>query len=272
MKVACYTHQGPDKSPEPFAFAEGLRRHGVSVEMFSSRECVPVADFLCAWGWRNCVRWRREGQDVLVMERGYIGDRFSWTSLGWGGLNGRAEWNEPADNGERFEKNFGHMVGDWCRGDGYALIVGQVRGDASLTGVDIDAWYEKAEFLISTRGYDVRLREHPVAIQQGKRTSAMQGNRLTGTLEEALAGASIVVTYNSNTGVESVLAGIPTIVCDIGAMAWPVAAHGLDAEIVTPDRTDWFRRMAWRQWTLEEISSGLAWEYVGKSRMERLAA
>ena len=66
-----------------------------------------------------------------------------WTSLGWNGLNGRSTWNAPADNGERFSENHGHLLKPWRKKDGYALIMGQVRGDAALSDVVIDHWYLK---------------------------------------------------------------------------------------------------------------------------------
>jgi hypothetical protein len=196
------------------------------------------------------------------MERGFI-QRMDWTSLGWDGLNGRAQWNVAADSGQRFDTNFGHLIGDWCRSDGYALIIGQVKGDAALVNVDIDRWYEQAVKAMFARGFEeVRIREHPVAIQQRKRLLTCQEFLIEGSLEEALSGAAVVVTYNSNTGVDAALAGIPVIACDHGSMAWPIAAQSLNAEVVTPDRRQWCIDLSWRQWTLDELSSGFAWDHV----------
>jgi hypothetical protein len=45
-------------------------------------------------------------------------------------------------------------------------------------------------------------------------------------------------------------------------MAWDVTSHHVSQALVTPDRNEWFRRMAWTQWTLQEITSGEAWEVV----------
>jgi hypothetical protein len=198
------------------------------------------------------------------MERGYLGDRFAWTSLGWNGLNGRATWADDSDkSSERFEKNFGHLVKPWRHhGNGYALIVGQVPGDMSLDGIDMGSWYVDAARAMKERGYDVKFRPHPEAERHGLISGPLREYRIGGSLEDALAGAAVVASMNSNTGVDATLAGVPTIVCDQGSMAWPVAAHGLDSELVTPDRSDWFRSMAWRQFTLEEITSGEAWEHV----------
>jgi len=244
--------------------AAGLRRHGITVETFRNLHPNSNADFVLTWGWRTGKAYRARGRQVLVMERGYLGDRFAWTSLGWNGLNGRATWANDSDKtSERFEKHFGHLVKPWrLNGNGYALIVGQVPGDMSLDGIDMGSWYVNAARMMEARGLEVGFRPHPEAEKRGLIVGALAKHRLKGTLEEALDGAAVVVTMNSNTGVDATLAGVPTIVCDRGAMAWPVAARGLDAKLVTPDRSDWLRSMAWRQFRLEEIESGEAWEHV----------
>jgi len=89
---------------------------------------------------------------------------------------------------------------------------------------------------------------------------------MEGSLDDALRWAGLVVTMNSNTGVDAVMAGVPGVVCDVGSMAWPVSSIGLGADPVRPDREDWFAAMAWRQWTLEELASGSAWEHVQQGR------
>lgn len=220
-------------------------------------------DFITVWGWRKGLRCKNYCNNILVMERGYLGDRFAWTSLGWNGLNGRATWPKAPNDPTRFEEHFGHLVRDWSEREGYALIIGQVRGDAALQNCDIDDWYAQAVQAMQARGFDVRFRPHPEAVKRNQHARGLEQYMIGGTLEEALAGAAVCVTYNSNTGVEATLAGVPVIACDHGAMAWPVCAQGIDAELIRPDRSQWMSDMAWKQWTLDEIANGLAWEHVG---------
>lgn len=260
--ITIVAHGLNHQSAHAQALQQGLARHGIASEIVSDVRQATTPVTAC-WGWRIGKQLRQAGREVLVMERGYLGDRFAWTSLGWNGLNGRAAWPAPQDAGERFERHFGHLQRPWRRQDGYALIVGQVQGDAALANVDIDGWYRRAARAMSDRGFDIRFREHPESVRRGGRTPlAMRSSILHGSLDQALAGAAVVVTWNSNTGVDAAMAGVPVITCDQGAMAWPVAGHGLDAAPVTPDRAEWCRAMAWRQWTLDEIASGEAWEVV----------
>lgn len=249
------------------AMCEGLQRHGYDTEL-AQRGTNPkdAGSFVVTWGWRDGKRLRDLGYNVLVMECGYIGDRINqWVSLGWNGLNGRAAWNAPADDGERFEENFGRYLKPWKQDRaGYAIIMGQVRGDAAISEIVIDRWYPEVARDLERLGYEVKFRPHPVAVQRKIDGIALRGQRIEGTLEEALSGASVCVTWNSNSGVDAALAGVPVIACDEGSMALDVASHAVSDPLVTPDREDWCNRLAWRQWSPEEMRSGYAWDHVGK--------
>ncbi|CAM5769778.1 hypothetical protein [Bosea minatitlanensis] len=262
MKIAIVSSRATHHSAHAGAMRDGLARHGIAASIIPSNT-VTDADVVVCWGWRKGKTYREQGRDVLVMERGYLGDRFAWTSLGWNGLNGRASWPEPQDGGARFLRRFANLRRPWReRPGGYALIIGQVLGDAALDGVDMLRWYLDARAAMRRRGYDVLFRPHPESFRKGHNIGPLAHLAAGGTLDDALSGAAVVVTWNSNTGVDATLAGIPAITCDDGAMARPVTANGLDAALVMPDRSDWLHRMAWRQWSLDEIASGAAWDAI----------
>jgi hypothetical protein len=162
----------------------------------------------------------------------------------------------------RFNQNFLHLMEDWKKREGYALLIGQVPGDMSLAGVNIRRWYVETAQALNDAGYDVRYRHHPVATERGFQARDIPGAKIIGgSLKEAFDGAALVVTFNSNTAVESVLAGIPTIAIDRGSMAWDVAGHDV-SERIMQDRTDWATALAWKQYTLEEMASGYCWDII----------
>ncbi|SDP40484.1 hypothetical protein SAMN04488061_2876 [Filomicrobium insigne] len=261
--VARKPHHG---NPESFhqAFADGLQRHGWRVSL---QRHPSACDLLVLWGVRNrpaIAQQNRARGDVCILERGYLGDRFKWTSVSFGGgLNGHAEFRGVrVDDPSRFETHFGHMLQPWRKSTSRrALLVGQVYGDMSLAGVNIDDWYRDTAKGLRARGWEVYFRPHPVALKKGQPGRVQGVPNFDGTLAEALAFADLVVTFNSNTGVEAVLSGCPLVAFNQGAMAWPVAGHSLD-EIVTPDRTAWAHGLAWKQWTIDELRSGFCWDVV----------
>jgi hypothetical protein len=171
-------------------------------------------------------------------------------------LNGRAEFPEyPDDGGARFRRFHGRLR-PWNPEGEYVLLIGQVQGDAALQGRSLSAWYaQTAKEAEAVYGLPVRFRRHPMESRRGIRRNVPGATLDERPLLEALEGAAVVVTWNSNTGVESMVAGKPTVAIDEGAMAWPVAAHAL-GEAANPDRSAWAHRLAWRQWSLDEIRNG----------------
>ena len=242
-------------------FSEGLKRHGQKHQLCGS-DAFPKCDLAIFWGHRMMElinRQRTLGSDYLVAERGYVGDRFAWTSLGYNGLNGRADFLNNGKDGDRWNKYFSGLMHPWKFNGDYILIMGQVSGDASLSELgDFNKWVAKMLSKIKEHHVGmVAYRPHPLARQK-----APHGLRcISGTLDEDLADASLAVTYNSNSGVDAILAGVPTIVMDEGSMAWPVASHD-PALVVYPDRTTWANELAWCQWADDEIKNGDAWEHL----------
>lgn len=232
------------------ALRDGFKRHGIRADIACGAR-YETKTVVC-WGWRNGKAWRDQGKSVLVMERGYIGDRLGvWSSLAWNGLNGHGRVaNIPDDGGERFNRYHSGALKEWNPSGEYALIIGQVPGDAALGGKDLSGWY--AQQAAKDWGMPVYFRPHPLAYRRGPVKPVPKAKTMEGDLATALAGSAKVITYNSNTAVDSLLAGKPTHVDDAGSMAWGVQ-----------DREKWAHRLAWRQWKLEEFADGSALEHVG---------
>jgi len=252
-------------------FGEGLRQHGWTVDVASQwKPC----DLLVCWGVRRAVEIKAQlstSGEVCVLERGYLGDRFKWTSVSFGGgLNGRGEFRCTRADPARFFEHFGPLK-PWRRRDGYALIIGQVPGDMSLRSIggSLDGWYRETAAALRLQGHDVRFRPHPEAVKRGTGGGIQGVQTIGGDLQAALDGASHVVTWNSNTAVEAVIAGAPSVSMDIGSMAWDVTGHE-PGQIVTPDRLEWAARLAWKTFTMAEMASGYCWDVVGQ-RIEAAA-
>lgn len=257
------------------ALADGMRAHGIPVELVYNLEHVRT-DHVACWGWRSGSQLRAQGREVLVMERGYMGDRFAWTSLGWNGLNNRANFGIRDDGAERFRKHFGHLLKPWNSAGDYVLLIGQVPGDMSLQGRDLAPWYAKqAARAAALYKLPVRFRQHPEAVRRGMRQDVPGTVGMGGDLQSALSAAAVVITFNSNAGVDAVMAGKLTVAMDHGSMALPVALADLPERMHCEfrEREGWAERLAWCQWTMDEIRSGEAWAVAGSlSPRQRAAA
>ena len=157
--------------------------------------------------------------------------RKEWFSLAINGFNGRGQFVPSQDKANDGKSILLITSSHGVKSDeGYALLIGQVPGDAALHGLDIVEWAQKMRRELIRLGHKVVYRPHPKGI-----TPCPEGAELsTKSLDEDLAGASRVVVYNSTTAVGAVLAGIPTVTMDIGSVAYPMASHDLSAPLVRP--------------------------------------
>jgi hypothetical protein len=231
------------------AMADGILRHGIAVDVCSEGAGLPDCDAVACWGWRIAKTFVNRGYPTLVLERGYIGDRERWTSAGWNGLNGRASFPIPDGGADRFGENFGSLLQPWddCP-IGYALIMGQVPGDQTIAGLDVERWKADLKIAFAEKGMLTRFRPHPL------------DHPPANSLEGDLADAAIVATWNSNSGVDAILAGKPVLAMDRGSMAWDVASHSVAEGPIRPDRKAWAEKIAWAQWSHSEMSNGTAWQ------------
>lgn len=234
--------------------ARGARAQGIKCSI----EAEPKSKAVGVWGWRNGEKWHKMGHDVLVFERGYLGDRYEWTSIAWNGLNGRGDFcltgNETF---ERFAKNH-EPLKPW-RDDGDKIIImGQVPGDMSLQGKDLTQFYEMvANLWGQAYKMPVMFKPHPVGVERGKNFQPKLPI-FYGNMDEALNEAFIVHTFNSNSAVDAVVAGIPAVSCDQGSMAWDVTSHFV-YDRLKPEREQWAARLAHCQWSPDEIERGEFW-------------
>jgi hypothetical protein len=254
------------QSPYALALQKGFVVHGIDSELYELR-CLPKEQVVACWGWRRGQWLLRCGKTVLVAERGYLGDRAKWVGMGWNGLNGRATHTEVDDQGGRLNSLFPGLLEPWREtsspGLGVALILGQVRFDSAVMHTDIAAWYRKVAKELEGEGYKIRFRAHP---QDPKANPFKERHPLVpGELKDSLAGVSLAVTFNSTAGVDCVMAGVPTVTYDRGSMAWEMTTHTVKQFSITPEREKWAAALAWKQWCLEEISSGAAWETLQHS-------
>lgn len=241
------------------AFKEGIEKFGAKVYFTNDHLKVKTKN-VAFWSWRPHVY--HNGKNMIVFERGYIGDRFSFSSIATNGLNGFGEFHSIInDGGQRFDYYWEDLYKDWNNNGEQILIIGQTPGDESLRGVDLNPWYNKIAQKLSKIYPDkkIKFRPHPNCLKRVIKENVIctyQDN--TKTLEEDFENSFLVVTYNSTTAVNSLLYGKPTYVEDKGSMCYSIANN--DLQKLTLDepknRKNFFNALAYCQWSLEEIKEG----------------
>lgn len=247
-------------------FILGLTHHGIKCRRFNCNEIPPPCDLIIFWGhkYKKIIKQQQEHKkDYLVAELGYVGDRTKWTSLGFNGLNGRASFMNFGKNSTRWKKHFPSKLKK-PRVDGkYFLIMGQMPADASVKNTDISKWAINTYLSLEAKGINVLYRPHPRIGKLPRRYRSIEYRIKihTGDLADALKDARGVITYNSNSGVDAVLEGLPVTSCDQGSMVYNITSHDIYRPR-TYNRLQWANEIVWAQWLPEEIISGEAWEHL----------
>ena len=225
------------------AFIAGFKRLGYEV-LDGSRnnvEWVPEsrADLLCLWNRkagmeeRMAEAWEAKGGTVIVAENGYLQrvDK-SMYAISVHGHNGSGWY--PVGAEDRFSK-LGFPLLPWKENGRYELVLGQ-RGIGSALMASPANWGEKLTVELKNRGRSVIHRPHP-------------GNHAPRVpLSSDLALAMRCHIWASSGGVLALTLGIPVM---------HYAPHWICAGVDRQDQREAvLNRMAYGQWTVDEIRSG----------------
>jgi hypothetical protein len=236
IPASCRSQLRPVDEPTncDLAVVFGIRKEGVPISYPRGR----------------VIRWQEEeGKPYIVLETGYVkrGDGpEDYYAAGFNGLNGRADFRNKGMPADRWEK-LGLELKPWRLCEGYYLVCGQVPWDAAVQHHNHVAWVQKMCRELSKVG-EVVFRPHPKA---GDVYGAVPATVSTRPLLNDLLEAGLVVTFNSNVGVDATIEGVSATCDDEGSMIWKYG-----------DREQWAANLAYTQWTQQEMAEGLAWSHL----------
>lgn len=218
-------------------------------EIANSIERPEPGDVLVIWNrYQQFAATARQfesaGAKVVVVENGWIGeDQFA---LCVGQHNGAGLWNCGQD--DRWSM-LDIAVQPWRRDGNHILVLPQRGFGPPGVAMPLD-WPKKiGARLAAVTGRPVIIRQHP-------------GKRPHPPLEPDFECCWAAVTWGSGAAIKAIVAGIPVfhdMPAWIGASA---ARRGID-NIEDPylgDRYPMLRRLAWAQWSADEIASGEAFK------------
>lgn len=178
------------------------------------------------------------GGRVIVLENGWltpVGER-RFFQIALDGFNGEGRF--PRQGPERW-RGWGVRLRDWNRNGSHVLVVGQKR-----LGLNQD-------FRRMPEGWDYSL------TLPTRRPVLRRTRKTTVPLDEQLRDAWCTVTWTSTTAVKGLVAGVPAFYCGPTLICHELCRRGIDVDNPAyPDREPVFERLAWCQWTAEEIASG----------------
>ncbi len=229
-------------------FAEGLKRHGYSI--ISDRNIHPTEnDVLLIWNRSAphetiAKRYEAAGATVIVTENGYIGK-----------TKAMAKWHH-AGAGEWYvgeEDRFSRLdidIKPWRKDGNHILVLPQ--RSIGEPGVAMPRNWETSIIARLQRitKRPVRVRKHP-------------GKNPPSQVEDELKGAWASVVWASGAGVKSIIAGVPVFYDLKKWIGAPAATCVFDIENpYMGDRSEMLHRLAWSQWTWQEINDGVPFEWL----------
>ncbi len=234
------------------AFRAGLRAQGFEV-VDELRDPSPD-DVLLVWnrhGARNeqARRFEAAGARVIVAENGYLGKTWrggKWFALSLDHHAGAGRW---PDGGPQRWDSLGVELEPWKVGGTQTVVLAQ----RSIGEPGIASPWNWAES-VAPRVHG-RIRQHPGA----------EPARVT--LRDDLADVGQVVTWASGAALLALVFGVPVFYAFprwIGASAArPLSEFGTASPLRNDGaRLAMFRRLAWAQWTVEEVESGEAFDHL----------
>lgn len=201
---------------------------------------------------------------LIVVESGFQ-LRGEYYQIGWDGFAGNADFVPSDVSRDRWDAMPIRSKPWRDQKPGNTVVIGQLPRDTQVQDVDHARWCRetmaKCVDLFGFRSGRVLFRPHP-RCNEPEIYGIDQYSMDTGKLEDTLKAAERVVTWNSTTGVDAILAGVPVVAMDRGAMVWSIASHSLEDPLVYPDRKQWLASLGYSQWTLPEMAEGLPWQHL----------
>lgn len=278
--VACVTRPVPHQVKAMSSIATALRRHGLVVRETYDR--VPSESIVFAWSWKWCkeILERHPTTIVCTLDHGLLHPRNETVVTGWMGLNGLGEHPVVVDGGDRLRaKGWDSKIQPARKVGQVALVLGQCYNDVQI----LDHLEDYGEFLrnqgeaLRSAGYEVYFRPHPVQRRNDldrypRFAPITEGRTLQDDLERYPVGC--VAAFNSNGLLDCFMAGVKDVwLHNHGSMLYPIGVPQMSRSHLEADwdrRVALAQRLAYCQWTPQEIAEGDLWAELHIPIMRRL--
>jgi hypothetical protein len=270
MRVVVY---GKPRQRECAAVAEGFRAFGAAVSWcapkgWTEAEADPSVDMVVTFGQRVhsgriAKEYRRLGVPVLTVDLPPIrvqGMDETYRALWLNYVNWMPPGQHEPDRLQLFNLEFRPL--NWGR---VVLLCGQTENDAAhgLGPVELRKWANDQAEAIGD-WYRVTWRPHP---RCAFHLDGWPAATLDEPVEDVLRrGWHACVTYNSTVGLTALLNGVP-VFCDPSSFYAELCSTSL-ARLTEPrwpsigERVAFFSRLAYVQWTFDELADGTALDFV----------
>jgi len=272
MKFSLWTHNGAKNSRPVFdSFAHSIFNAGGDVVYNDINSDVAVIWSVLWYGRMSSNKkvwdlFRSQNKPVIVLEVGGIKRGTTW-KVGINGINREAIFG-PKNNGSERAELFNLKLKPWRVDGEYIIICGQHdkshqwRNQPPMSNWILDTISTIREHTEKT----IIIRPHPrsplpLIEYEFKGVQRQDPQKLDGTYDDFdfnYQNAWAVVNWSSNPATQAVIDGIPVFVGP-DSLAWNVGNNSLTNinDPYMPNRQQWLNDLAYTEWTINEIASGL---------------
>lgn len=254
------------------ALAAGARAAGYNVTVKDEGSySTPDSEIVAFYGYiktlpRIMDEYIEAGRKVVFVDLGYWGRRHGGRFKGFHKISVNArhptEYLMARDRNVSRLRRFGVVVQPWrTRGD-HIVLAGMSKKSAESYGFEAEEWERNAV---------AELRRHtdrPIIYRP--KPSWLEATHISATTmqrtplpDQALVNCHAVVTHHSNVAVDALAAGVPTFCMD--GVAAPMSLQKLrkiENPLFPQGREQWLANIAWAQWNVDEMESGVMWRYL----------
>ena len=288
MKIALFPEYGSLNSQPVF---EALIRHLQSKnEKIMINQYDDTCDVAVIWSvlWRGRMEknkkvwddFRSRGKPVVVLEVGGLRRNVSW-KVGINGINRDADFANQIYDDKRWPL-FKLELKPWKQTGNVIVICGQHNTSEQWKGLPKPVKWCEQHIKIIRKYCDkpIVIRPHPrdyfefdvnkyphVRINKPGRDWATYDDT---DFKKILNSTWAVINHSSNPAIEAVINGIPVFVSE-SSLCHDVGNTNV-ADILQPAmpaRQNWANRLAYTEWTTEEIGEGLPWKRIRERLLER---
>lgn len=208
-------------------------------EPFAKLEKDPIA----VWGQlRGAKELLAKSRHFYRLDHAYVG-RLEYYRMTRDDFQPARITPRPADRWEQLKKSKSLKIGEWRKGKHILVTLSDQR---TYDFFGLGKWWDHISRELKTHT------DRPIVGRS--RTESRP-------LAEQLKDCHCLVTYASNTAIDALLAGVPVFVFGPSIarpMAWCSDLSHIETPYYPDNREEFFRHMAYCQFTLQEFKSGFA--------------
>jgi hypothetical protein len=211
-------------------------------------------DPIVVWGQiRGAKELLQKSQNFYRMDHAYIG-RLQYFRITKGDFQPSRILERPADRWEKLKKEYDLTMKPWKKSDGYVLVA--LSEPATYGFFDEPRWPERIEAELK------KYTDRPIRLRK---------RRDDRPLADDLRKARCLVTFASNSVREALLEGVPvfTLGPSIARPMGHTDVSLIESPMYPENREEFFRHLAYCQFTNEEFASGFAMSTADEQELHK---